>query len=75
MKEMSVMATFRYLFEKMLINHCYNSFLEREFKDQLDKSIFDVAFEALAYKYKYENERNQQHQKFVNILASAANKN
>jgi hypothetical protein len=44
-------------------------------KKEWDDKIFDAALEALVCKYKYDNVRKQQHQKIVNILASATNKN
>ena len=44
-------------------------------KKEWDDKIFDAAIEALVCKYKYDNVRKQQHQKIVNILASATNKN
>lgn len=44
-------------------------------KKEWDDKLFDAAIEALVCKYKYDNVRKQQHQKIVNILASATNKN
>ena len=44
-------------------------------KKDWDDRIIDAAAEALVCKYKYDNVRKQQHQEFVNILASAAKRN